>query len=135
MAELEKIYTVNLSKAYDKVREKRTKGAIGLLRNFIIKNTKTLDAKLSSLVNNKVWACGIQKPPRNLKVRVIVDEGIAKVYLPEEKIEKKDDKKADKKQVEAKKTEDKPTVKEAEKTSEKNNEKPAKKGETKKEDK
>ncbi|MFH2105869.1 MAG: 50S ribosomal protein L31e [Candidatus Micrarchaeota archaeon] len=97
MADVEKVINVNLTKSYEYTRTRRTERTVKILRDFIGKSTKADDVKLSNALNSSVWCRGIEKPPRKIKVRVIVRDGVASVYLPDEKIEK-ETKKAEKKE-------------------------------------
>jgi large subunit ribosomal protein L31e len=77
---------------------KRTPRAVRMLKNFIIKHMK-LEAKkegeaeeeeepsklvINNEVNERMWARGIEKPPRKIRVRAAKDkEGNVTVYLAE----------------------------------------------------
>ncbi|MEM5798239.1 MAG: hypothetical protein QXG26_02480 [Candidatus Aenigmatarchaeota archaeon] len=39
---------------------------------------------ISQLVNERLWASGIKKPPARIKVKVSAEAGKAKVMLPDE---------------------------------------------------
>jgi large subunit ribosomal protein L31e len=127
----EKVYTVNLRDAFEKPRGKRSPKAIGIIRAFVARHTKTdvESIRVSNKLNAIVWARGIQKPPRRVKVKVAKKDNIAFVYHIDEKIEQPKQEKEEKKAAE-KKEEPKEAKKE-----EKKAEKPQKKPEPKKEDK
>lgn len=92
----ERIYTVPLGKAWIMPPRKRTPRAMRMLRAFITKHMK-LEAKkegeeeeeprklvISNEVNEKVWARGVEKPPRKIRIRAAKDkEGNITVYLAE----------------------------------------------------
>ena len=116
MANLERIYTIPLAKAFEYIRTKRARRAIKLIRHFALRHMKAEEAKISEGVNSLVFRDGMQKPPRRVKVRIVKGEdAVAKVWLigEEEKMKeisekkKKDEEKkqADKKSAEAKKEE------------------------------
>jgi len=81
----ERIYTIPLSRA------------VRIVRSFIQKHMKieerTATAEeegeggkvvISDEVNKKLWSRGIEKPPRNIRVRAVKDkEGIVTLYLAE----------------------------------------------------
>src|SRR3989338_5403045 len=92
MADVERIQTVNLSQAYDYTRTKRSRRAVDILREFIGSATKAGDVVLSNSVNSTIWTRGNQKPPRKIKVRILIDGEVARVYLPDEKVEEKKNK-------------------------------------------
>ncbi len=131
MADVERIQTVNLSQAYDYTRTKRSRRAVDILREFIGSATKAGDVVLSNSVNSTIWTRGNQKPPRKIKVRILIDGEVARVYLPDEKIEEK--KKEKEQKTEDKKSETKPIDKEEKQ--DKKLVKEQKKEEPKKEDK
>lgn len=94
----ERIYTVPLGKAWIVPANKRTPRAVRMLRSFIVKHMK-LEAKkegeteeeeepsklvINNEVNERMWARGIEKPPRKIRVRAAKDkEGNVTVYLAE----------------------------------------------------
>lgn len=126
---IERLITVNLSDAYGYKRSERTDRAVYLLKRFIAKNSKVTvdDVRLSMALNSFIWGCGRHKPRRNVKVKLIKDGDIARVYIHDEKIEgKKTEEKKPEKKEQAKEAE-KP--KEAEKTDEKQSDRAPKKEE------
>ena len=94
----ERTYTVPLSKAWIMPANKRAPRAVRILRSFMIKHMKLKAQKpeegeeeeepssliISEEVNRKMWARGIEKPPRNIRVRAAKDkDGNVTVYLAE----------------------------------------------------
>jgi large subunit ribosomal protein L31e len=94
----ERIYTVPLGKALIMPPRKRAPRAVRMLRSFIIKHMKIAAKKpeegeeeeepptltISNEVNERLWARGIEKPPRKIRVRAAKDEdGNVTVYLAE----------------------------------------------------
>jgi len=78
----ERIYIVPLAKALRGPRNKRAKKAIRFLREFMERHFKPESLVISQEVNEAIWARGIQKPPRKLKVRATKNiEGLVVVYL------------------------------------------------------
>jgi large subunit ribosomal protein L31e len=93
----ERFYTIPLQKALIRPPKKRAPRAMTLIKIFITKHMK-LNLKvseeeeeeelpqlvISQEVNEKVWARGIEKPPRKIKVRVTKDsDGNVSVFLAE----------------------------------------------------
>lgn len=94
----ERVYTVPLGKAWIQPPNKRTPRAVRMLRSFIIKHMK-LEAKketetgeeeepskliISNEVNERMWARGVEKPPRKIRVRAAKDkEGNVTLHLAE----------------------------------------------------
>ncbi len=128
MAENERVYTIPLGRAYDKTRVRRARIAIKMVRTFLCRHMKAEEStvRISEKTNELLFARGMQKPPRKLKVRVVRADGIVKAYLMDEKpVEKKEAKKEAKKDE---KKEEKPKEKapEAGKREEKKPEAPRK---------
>ncbi len=107
---LERIYTIPLGDAYEAIRNKRTRKAVKLIREFVGRHMKAEeeDIKLSMALNEYLWERSIQKPPRKVKVRLIKEDGKVKAYLADEKIEepKKEEKKEKPKEAPKEKPED-----------------------------
>jgi len=92
----EKIYTIPLGKTWIMPPNKRAPKAIRIIKDFVVKHMK-LEARkeeeegeepkrlvISNEVNERIWKRGIEKPPRNIRVRAARDkEGNITVYLAE----------------------------------------------------
>jgi large subunit ribosomal protein L31e len=94
----ERTYTIPLSKAWIMPANKRAPKAMRILKGFLVKHMK-LKAKapvegeeeeepgaliISNEVNQRLWSRGIEKPPRNIRVRAAKDkDGNVTVYLAE----------------------------------------------------
>jgi large subunit ribosomal protein L31e len=77
----ERIYTIPLRKVWGPPRGKRTPRAMRLLRAFVKRHMKVENVEISNEVNEELWARGIRKPPREIKVRLVKDkEGRVIVY-------------------------------------------------------
>ena len=101
MAENERIYTIPLGGSYDKTRVRRARTAVKMVRAFLCRHMKAEEStvRISEKANELLFARGMQKPPRKLKVRVVRADGIVKAYLMDEKpVEKKEAKKGEKKE-------------------------------------
>lgn len=85
--ELERIYTINLSKSLYVPRKKRASRALRLIREFAIRHMKAEgddNVKIEPEVNEFIWRRGIEKPPRRITVKMVKDdEGVVRVSLPE----------------------------------------------------
>jgi len=81
----ERIYTVPFSKViYGRriPRSKRTPRAMKHLREFVKRHLRCEDVRIDSLVNEHMWARGIQKPPKKIRIRVVkTEEDIVTVFL------------------------------------------------------
>jgi len=93
----ERIYTIPLGRAWISPRKKRTPRAVRIVKSFVQKHMK-IEAKaatveeeeeagrlvISEEVNRRLWSKGIEKPPRNIRVRAVKDkEGTVTLYLAE----------------------------------------------------
>lgn len=107
---IEKEFTVSLAKAFERSRKKRANKAIGFIRAFMKKNFRIEEEKvlLSNAVNNLVWKGGMEKIPRKIKVKAVLEEGKLRVLLPKEEfVEKKEKKPLKKEKTEEEKQKEK----------------------------
>ena len=108
MAENERVYTIPLGGAYGTSRVGRARKAVKMVRAFLCRHMKAEEGtvRISEKANEFIFARGMQKPPRKVKVRVVRADGIVKAYLmdekPAEKKEGKGAKKAEKPRAEEK---------------------------------
>ncbi len=94
----ERIYTVPLNRAWIMPLNKRSPRAVRILKDYITRHMKVEAPKegeeeeteepakliVSNEVNERIWTRGIQKPPRNIRVRAAKDkDGNVTVYLAE----------------------------------------------------
>ncbi|MFN3804632.1 MAG: 50S ribosomal protein L31e [Pyrobaculum sp.] len=65
-------YVINLRRAYEMSRSKRAKYAVGLVRRFVARHLKVGlgQVKIGQKLNLALWAHGIEKPPRRVRVTV-----------------------------------------------------------------
>lgn len=84
----ERIYTIPFyPKLKKSTRGKRAPRAIRIMKEFIYKHMKAVDIIIDNELNEYIWARGIQKPPRKVRVRAIKDEeDIVELYLVERKV-------------------------------------------------
>ncbi len=90
----ERFYTIPLRMAWISPRKKRAPRAVRILKSYVKKHMKIrteIEGEeepetlvVSNEVNEKIWGRGIEKPPRNIRVRAVKDkEGKVTVYLAE----------------------------------------------------
>jgi large subunit ribosomal protein L31e len=80
----ERIYNVPLGKAWIGKNWKRADRAVTLLREFIERHMKPTEMIIQPEVNEAIWARGIRKPPRKIRVKMTKDdEGVVTVSLVE----------------------------------------------------
>ena len=69
----ELVYTINLSRLYWGRRANRAARAVRYLRQWVARRTKAKEVVIGEDVNRLIWSRGIEKPPRKLRVRVIIE--------------------------------------------------------------
>jgi large subunit ribosomal protein L31e len=81
----ERIYTVPLRKAYwTGSRLRRSNRAVRILRHFVERHMKPEELLIQPEVNERIWARGIQKPPRRVRIRATKNsDNLVRVYLAE----------------------------------------------------
>ncbi len=119
----ERVLILNLRKKLKEYsRLKRAKKAIRLIKDYTRRFVKVKNVKLSNKLNEYVWSNGIRNPPKKIKVKVIKEFDLGKVYLFDEKIEEtkaKEEKPKEIKKESEKKEENKGEVKEKKEKGEK----------------
>jgi large subunit ribosomal protein L31e len=92
----QKIYTISLRDAYRSPRIYRARKAINYLHDYLRRHLKA-EVIIGPGLNQKIWARGIKKPPKRVKVTVRREEDKFRVelfgYKPKPKKEKKPAKK------------------------------------------
>ena len=89
---IESIFTIPFYPKLNKTAAyKRTPKAVRMLKVFILKHTKADFVVITNELNEFLWKRGIEKPPRKVKVRAIVEtideEKIATIELIHEKVD------------------------------------------------
>jgi len=89
---IENIYTIPFYPKLNKIAPyRRAPRAIRMLKEYIVKHTKADFVIITNDLNEFIWKRGIQKPPRKVKVRAIVEtideEKIATIELIHEKVD------------------------------------------------
>ena len=86
-AELERTYTVPLSRAWIAPRHRRAVRAVNVLKEFASKHMKSSEIKIDEELNEKMWSRGITKPPRRITVVMSKDEeGLVTISLPKAEV-------------------------------------------------
>ena len=116
--ELERVYTINLGKALISQSQHRAVRAVNMIKEFARHHMKTEEVKIDEELAHIIWARGVRRPPRKIRVRMAkTDEGFILVTPYSEE--------------EAPVVPDKETKKEAEKVAKEVSKKVAEKSETK----
>ncbi len=77
----EKIYTIRLTESYKKALRRRSPYAVRIVKDYVKKHAKTKEVKIGSKLNEAIWARGIKRPARSVRVKVVRDGDVAKVEL------------------------------------------------------
>lgn len=102
----EKVFNIPLRETHEKQRRRRASNAIKIIRDFLIKNTKTKSIKIGKSINDAIWKGGIQNPPRKIRIHTIKEEDVIYTELlgveiktpSKEEMKKKEEKKKGKKE-------------------------------------
>ena len=85
MEPLTRVYTVPLRNAFEAPPYRRAKIAIRIIKEFTVRHMKAEQVKIKEDVNERIWARGIKKPPRRIKLEMERDEdGVVSVSLAPE---------------------------------------------------
>ncbi len=114
--ELERVYTINLGKVKLSQSQHRAVRAINMIREFARHHMKVETIKIEEELAHQIWARGVRRPPRKIRVRMTktedgyilvsqYDEEESKV-TPEKETKKVEDK-VEEPTTETKKVEDK----------------------------
>ena len=69
-----RIYTVNLAKAWDTPKYRRTDRVINIIKEFTQHHMKTDKVKLDQDLNRHIWSRGKTNPPRKIRLRMIKED-------------------------------------------------------------
>jgi len=88
--ELERVYTINLGKVLLSQSQHRAVRAINMIREFARHHMKVEEIKIEEELAHQIWARGIRRPPRKIRVRMSkTDEGYILVSQYDEEAESK----------------------------------------------
>lgn len=80
----EKFYDLNLRRIWTAPREKRTPRAVRYIRAFAARRMNSDEVSISEETNQLLWARGISKPPRHVRLRVVKDKDDRVIVFPAE---------------------------------------------------
>lgn len=86
--EAERVYTINLGKAWLSPDNQRAKRAINMIKEFARHHMKTEQIRIDQDLSQAVWKRGIRSPPRKIRVKMAkTDEGhvVVSTYEEEDK--------------------------------------------------
>jgi len=101
--ELERVYTINLGKVKLSQSQHRAVRAINMIKEFARHHMKVEEIKIEEELAHQVWARGVRRPPRKIRVRMTkTDDGYILVSQYDEEAESKVTPEKDTKKVEDK---------------------------------
>jgi len=101
--ELERVYTINLGKVKLSQSQHRAVRAINMIKEFARHHMKVEEIKIEEELAHQVWARGVRRPPRKIRVRMTkTDDGYILVSQYDEEAESKVSSEKDTKKVEDK---------------------------------
>jgi large subunit ribosomal protein L31e len=71
---LTRIYTVNLAKAWDTPKHRRTDRVINIIKEFTQRHMQTNKVKIDQDLNRHIWSRGKTNPPRKIRLRMIKED-------------------------------------------------------------
>ncbi len=78
----ENMFTVNLGRVWIAPTKKRAPRAINVLKEYVKRHMKSEEIVISNEVNEQIWAKGIEKPPRRLRIRAVKDKENRVIVFP-----------------------------------------------------
>ena len=85
-----RIYTVNLSKAWDTPKYRRTDRVINIIKEFTERHMQTDKVKIDQDLNRHIWSRGKKNPPRKIRLRMVKEEDdtvVVSSYIEEKRTE------------------------------------------------
>lgn len=70
----EKIYTVNLTAAWNAAYKKRAKKSIYVIKEYLKRHKGAKTAKVALQLNEEIWARGAKNPPRSVKIQIVKEK-------------------------------------------------------------
>ena len=69
-----RVYTVNLAKAWDTPKYRRTDRVINIIKEFTQRHMQTNKVKIDQDLNRHIWSRGKKNPPRKIRLRMIKED-------------------------------------------------------------
>ena len=85
-----RIYTVNLSKAWDTPKYRRTDRVINIIKEFTQRHMQTDKVKIDQDLNRHIWSRGKKNPPRRIRLRMVKEDDdtvVVSSYIEEKRTE------------------------------------------------
>ncbi len=84
-----RIYTVNLAKAWDTPKYRRTDRVINIIKEFTQRHMQTDKVKIDQDLNRHIWSRGKKNPPRKIRLRMIKEDDdtvVVSSFIEEKKL-------------------------------------------------
>src|SRR4030042_7021961 len=85
-----RIDTVNLTKAWDTPKYRRTDRVINIIKEFTKRHMQTNKIKIDQDLNRDIWSRGKRNPPRKIRLRMIKEDDdtvVVSSFIEEKKSE------------------------------------------------
>jgi large subunit ribosomal protein L31e len=85
-----RIYTVNLTKAWDTPKYRRTDRVINIIKEFTQRHMQTDKVKIDQDLNRHIWSRGKKNPPRKIRLRMVKEDDdtvVVSSYIEERRTE------------------------------------------------
>ena len=85
-----RIYTVNLAKAWDTPRYRRTDRVVNIIKEFTQRHMQTDKVKIDQDLNRHIWSRGKKNPPRKIRLRMVKEDDdtvVVSSYIEEKRTE------------------------------------------------
>jgi large subunit ribosomal protein L31e len=85
-----RIYTVNLAKAWDTPKYRRTDRVINIIKEFTQRHMQTDKVKIDQDLNRHIWSRGKKNPPRKIRLRMVKEDDdtvVVSSYIEEKRTE------------------------------------------------
>ncbi|MGB7707891.1 MAG: 50S ribosomal protein L31e [Nitrososphaeraceae archaeon] len=85
-----RIYTVNLAKAWDTPKYRRTDRVINIIKEFTQRHMQTDKVKIDQDLNRHIWSRGKKNPARKIRLRIVKEDDYTVVvssYIEERRTE------------------------------------------------
>ena len=69
-----RIDTIPLRDAWNSSRKKRANKAVKVIKDYVVRHTKSKIVKVSKSLNEEIWTDSSMNPPRKVKVQIFTDK-------------------------------------------------------------
>jgi large subunit ribosomal protein L31e len=87
------VFTINLSKAWLTPQYRRTDRVINMIKEFAKRHMKNENIKIDQELNKEIWKQGKSHPPRQVRVRMSLDDNVVLVSSYQDNLKENEGKK------------------------------------------